>query len=367
MNILVFNWRDITHPWAGGAEVNIHEIAKVWAKQGHNITLFCGAYENSKPNETIDGINIIRKGDRFSVYLHAFWQYLTSLHNQKFDVIIDDVNGIPFFTPLFSRKPKIAMFHHAVDKIFFKELPYLPAIVGYSIEKIILPLLYRNTKIVAVSESSRKDLIKLGLPKDNILVVHNGLNHAVVKPNFNIKTTKPTICYVGRIRKYKRLDLLIEMMTELIKGIPDLRLVIAGEGDASDSIKTKIRSSNLSENVKFLGHVTLKEKIEILQKSWLFVTPSEKEGWGITVLEANACGTPVVAFDVPGLTDSVVNGKTGFLVNDRSEFLKKIEEIITNKELRNTLSKEAVEWSKNFDWEKSSTALMNLLTELKPK
>jgi glycosyltransferase involved in cell wall biosynthesis len=347
MNILVFNWRDISHPLAGGAETNIHELAKQWTNQGHHVTLFCSAYPNCKAEETIDGIRILRHGSRFTVYLHAFWNYLTKLRNEKFDVVIDDVNGVPFFTPLYAHKPRFTIIHHLVKDIFFKELKFPFSWLAYAAEQIVMPVLYKKEKVVTVSKSSKDELLKFGLK--SISVIYNGIDPNCSNPK--IKTRNPSICYVGRIKAYKRLDVLLKLVKQL--NMDNLHVYIAGDGDALPHLKELTKQLGL-KNVKFFGHVSDEEKIKILQRSWVFVTPSEKEGWGITVIESNACGTPAVAFDVLGLKDSIVNGKTGFLVNNEPELKEKVLNMLSDTILRSKMSAAAFEWSKNFSWDKSA-------------
>ena len=347
MKILIFNWRDITHPWAGGAETNIHELAKRWVAMGNQVTLFCSAYPGCKPEETIDGIRILRRGTRFTVYLHAFWNYLTRLRKEKYDVVIDDINGVPFFTPLYVRKPKISIIHHLVKGIFFKELKFPLSWLAYAAEQFVMPILYRKGRIITVSESSKEEIQKLGLK--NITVIHNGIDS--VCSNSGVKTKNPTICYVGRTKKYKHLDILLKLFKEI--NLPDSSLYIAGDGDSLPNLKELANKLGLN-NVEFFGHVSDDAKAKLLQSSWVFVTPSEKEGWGITVVEANACGTPVVAFNVPGLRDSVVDCKTGFLVDNERELKEKVLTLLNDANLRDQMSSAAFEWSKNFSWDKSA-------------
>jgi len=358
MKILVFNWRDISHPWAGGAETNIHELAKRWVAQGHQVTLFCSTYPGCKPEETIDGIRILRRGSRFTVYLHACWNYLTQLRREKFDVVIDDVNGVPFFTPLYVHKPRVTIIHHLINNIFFKELKAPFSWLAYAAEQVVMPVLYKNEKIVTVSESSKDELLKFGLK--NISVIYNGTDLKCSNPK--IKTRNPSICYVGRIKNYKRLDILLKLVKQL--NIDNLNVYIAGDGDALQHLKELAEALEL-KNVKFFGHVSDDEKIKILQCSWVFVTPSEKEGWGITAIEANACGTPVVAFNVLGLKDSIVDGKTGFLVNNEHELKEKVLTLLDNINLRSDMSNNAFEWSKNFSWDKSAEDFEKILGDVK--
>lgn len=362
LKILVFNWRDITHPWAGGAELHIHEISKRWIKQGHKVTLFCGKYKGAKRYDEIDGIEIIRKGGKFSVFLYAVWGYLTKLRKRDYDLIIDGVNGIPWFTPLFSRGQKVAIMHHLVKGIFFKELPLFLALIGFYIESF-LPLIYHKTPFITVSESSKREMMKAGIPEGHITVVNNGVDHGIYKPNEYSKSPFPHILYLGRLRNYKNLDLLIRAMDSIIKEIPSIKLSIVGTGEAEYKLKKLTNKLRLNDSITFYGYADEEEKIKFLQNAWLFVSPSEKEGWGLTVIEANACGTPAVAFTVPGLRDSIKNDKTGLLVENGNidALAEVIVRILADEELRKRLSMGALKYAEQFSWDKSAEEFMKVL------
>lgn len=361
-NILIFNWRDITHPWAGGAELHIHEIAKQWVKHGHKVTLFCARYDGAKSFEELDGIEIMRKGGKFSVYLFAVWAYLTQLRKRNYDLIVDDINGIPWFTPVFTRKPKVAIVHHLVKDIFFTELPLLLALIGYSIEAC-LPFFYRKTPIITVSESSHREMVTAGIPEKHITIVNKGIDHRIYNPNGYSKSPFPHILYLGRLRDYKRLDLLIKVMPPIIQEIPNVKLSIVGTGEAEDSLKTLTTDLRLDGSIAVYGYATEEEKVKFLQNAWLFVNPSEKEGWGLTIIEANACGTPAVAFDVPGLRDSIKDGQTGLLVaeGDSDALAVTIVKLLKDDTLRAELSMAALNYTQQFSWDKTAEEFMTVL------
>ena len=351
MKILIFNWRDITHPQAGGAEKYLHEIGKRLADK-HEVTLFCSHYPGAPTREEIDGIEIVRSGGRFTTYMHAAVKYLAKLRRRDYDVIVDDINGVPFFTPLYSRKPIVAIIHHIVGwNIFRRELPLPLAIVGYLCERSI-PYIYRNCKFVTVSESTKEELKKFGIRECNITVIPNGID---LNPHLGKKYERPRIVYFGRIKNYKRIDHVLKAFRIVMREIPDAELVIAGRGEATN-LKNLAKNLNIDRSVMFMGEVNEKQKIEILSSSWVYVITSTKEGWGISVIEANACGTPAVAYDVPGLRDSVKHGYNGLLVeNGNIEALANtIINLIKNDSLRKELSKNAVEWAKQFSWDRSA-------------
>ena len=359
MKILIFNWKDMKHPYYGGAEVNIHEQAKIWIKQGHKVTQFSPRFKDSKKEENVEGVNIIRYGGRFTNYIYAPLIYLFKLR-KEYDVIIDVENGIPYFTPLYSRKPKICIIHHVHQDVFFRELPPIIAWIPLLMEKYGLRLFYRNTKIIAVSKTTEEEAItKLGIKPENITLVYNGLDHKKFYSNEK-KSKKPTILYFGRLMRYKRIDKLIDIFSEVTKIIPEAELVIAGTGVVENELKEKVNKLGL-KNIKFYGYVPDNKKPDIMKMAWVFVNPSSMEGWGVTIIEANSLGTPAMAFNVQGLKESIENGKTGYLVDTDKDMLEKIIYILKNNKVREKLGINSIKWSKNFTWENAAKQTLDLI------
>lgn len=361
MKILFYNWRDILDPLAGGAEAYIHEIGKRLARD-NEVYLYCRRYEGSEPIGEIDGIKIIRKGGSFSLYLHAMYDYIFKLRIKNFDVVVDDINGVPFFTPIFIRKPKVAIMHHVVGReIFFKELPFPLAIAGWVAEKMI-PLIYRKVPMIAVSLSTRDELIGFGIAAKRISIVNNAIekhDHGAIK-----KSETPLIVYLGRIKIYKQLDHLLQAFGEVITSVPQAVLNIAGRGDCTELAKLA-EGLGLKQSVNFIGEVSEEQKYDMLKRAWVFVTPSFKEGWGITVIEANSCGTPAIAYNVSGLRDSIKHEKTGLLVSpgDIHGLAQAILRVVSDAELRSELGRHALEWSSGFSWDRSAEAFSGVLME----
>lgn len=363
MKILFFNWRDITNPSAGGAELYLHEIGKRLAKN-HEVFLYCGKYKGCKERDELEGTKIIRRGGTFSIYMYAIFDYLFELRRGNFDVIVDSINGVPFLTPLFVRKPKLAVIHHLVGRrIFFRELLFPFAFIAWTAEKII-PFVYRRIPVVTVSESSKKELVEFGIASEQVQVIYNAIDHKTLEPG--VKYEKPLIAYVGRLKKYKRLNHLLEAFRFTKRRIPEVRLIIAGRGDYTD-LETSVKRLELEAWVSLRGEVSEVEKLDILQKAWIFVTPSMKEGWGVAVLEANACGTPAIAYDVPGLRDSIRDGKTGLLVPDGNivALNDAIVKVLSNSEFRGKLSQNALKWASSFSWDTSVGQFTQLLESQK--
>jgi len=352
MNILIINFKDIKHPKAGGSELYFHEMAKVWIKEGHKVFWISGGWKKCKKKEIVDGVNIKRVGKRFSVYLLVPFEYFRL--QEKIDLIIDVENGIPFFTPLFSKIKKVLHIHHIHKDIWFKEMKFPFSYIGCFLESVVMPRVYKNEKIITISDSSANEILKENYSSSYPKIVNPGINFNTYK-KFN-KTKKPSILFLNRIMKYKGLLILLKAIKILQgKNKKDLDLWIAGYGDDIERMKKYVKKNNL-KNVEFFGKISEEEKIGLMQKAWIFVNPSFKEGWGIVNIEANYFGTPVIGSDIGGIKDSIVDKKTGLLFeygNER-ELAEKIESLLENEELRKELSKEAVKWAKKFSWERTA-------------
>lgn len=363
MKILVFNWRDIHHPEAGGAEINIHEQARRWVELGNQVTMFTARPRGHSYTERLEGIKVYRAGGRLGVYLWAAVAYLAFLRRRA-DVILDIENGIPFFTPLYSRKPVVLLMHHLHQDQFLVEMGTLLGRFGRFLERVAVPFLYRGSKVIAVSKSTeRRKKAALWHGRDmDIKVVYNGVDHAFYIPG-GARSEKPTVLYLGRIKRYKQLPRLIAMLPGLRAKVPDVELVIAGDGDGMEEVLSEVAASPTPEAVRIVGRVTEEEKLALLQGAWVMATPSMNEGWGVTVIEANACGTPAVAFRVAGLDEAIVDGETGLLCEDEGSFIDALAEVLSDAGLRGRLSEGAVEWASRFDWEETARQTLEVLEE----
>jgi len=366
MNILIFNWRDLTHPWSGGAEVFLHEVARRWVRLGHHVTWFCGRHASQPTSEQIEGIQIIRRGGIFSVYLHAACHYLSRLRH-TFDAILDSANGVPFFTPMFSDTPSILMVHHIHREVFFRELPWHLAHLGNALERYLMPLIYRRTPVVTVSESSRRALIEIGVSPAQISLLYNAVDHADYHPG--PKSDKPLMLYLGRLRHYKSVDVAIRALPEVLCGLPSLQFSIVGSGLAEDSLRSLARDLGVMDHIEFHGYVPEAEKIRLLQRANVVVNTSMKEGWGLSVLEANACGTPVIAANVPGLRDSVRHGRTGLLVpyGDPKALAESLRDLLTDHPKRAQMRQNAMDWAAQFDWDETARRGLKLLAQCRDR
>lgn len=297
LRILILNWRDIAHPEAGGAEVYTHNVANEWIKNGHSVTLFCAAVDRRPAVEEIDGLHIIRRGTRHGVYREAKRFYR---HEGKgnFDLIVDEVNTRPFGAPKWvDGVPVVALIHQVCREIWFYETTYPVALVGrYLLEPLWLRR-YRNVLTVTLSESSQDSLEIYGLSR--VVVVPVGFRSAGEPPDV-ARETNPTLLFVGRLSANKRPDEAIQAFGLLRETMPTAVLWVVGTGPMEDELRM-----SAPEGVHFLGKISPTEKIERLARAHVLIATSVREGWGLVVTEAAAVGTPVIAYDVAGLRDSV--------------------------------------------------------------
>jgi glycosyltransferase involved in cell wall biosynthesis len=351
MKILILNWRDFKHPLAGGAELALVKHAEFWQKKGAKITWFCSNYPGAKGTETINGITYLRKGSQYTVHLFAFF-YLVKRTTQ-FDIIIDNFHFIPFFTPFYCNKTKIIAFIHEVaGKVWYKNLPKIPAFIGYSLEPWYFKL-YKKTPFITVSNSTKLELTKMGIPEQHIVIIPNGVTY--VKNNRYKKEKDSTILFLGRLSDDKGISDALQTFNLLYTTDKKMQFWIVGKEEKKGIYNQLISNfSTIASVTKYWGYVDEKKKFELLRRSWLLLHPSVKEGWGLTVIEAASQGTPTVGYDVEGLRDSILSHKTGILTKKNPTSLAiAVQSLLKNNELYQKMCKEAFQWSEKFDWEKS--------------
>lgn len=369
MNILIFSWRGPGHPDAGGAEISTYKHAKGWIKAGHSVTLFTSYYQGAKQKENLDGIMIIRDGSQIlGVQLKAFLWYLFDNH-PKFDLVVDEFHGIPFFTPFYVKARKLA-FIHEVAKEVWKLNPWswpfniIPAKIGFILEPIIFRF-YRNILFMTVSESTKKDLITFGVSGKNVTVVHNGFN-ALIKKNYP-KEKKKTLIFLGALTKDKGIEKAL-MIFSILGRKEDFQFWVVGKSDPKylQNLKKLSEKLKIDKEIKFWGFLTEEKKFELLERAHILINTSIREGWGLVVIEAASVGTPTIAFDVPGLRDSIIDNKTGFLCKGFNEdvLTDKIVTLLDDKKRYNRIRLGAMTWSKKFSWGEASNKSAELINRI---
>jgi len=365
INILVINWQCIKNPYGGGAEVHLHEIFKRIAGKGHSVTLLCCEVENEPKDEVLDDIKIIRRGSRNTFNFGVKREYLKLIKSFDYDIVIDDVNKIPFYTPRYVREPILGISHHFFGTSIFKEASLLAGLYVY-IAEYLMKFVYKTTPFVVVSESTLDEFAEKGFDTSNYEIIYNAIAQEEYPMSVGEKYENPTITFFGRLKKYKSIDDLIRAFAILISKFPDAKLEILGRGDYEDKLKELCEELKIKDRVKFYGFISDEDKITLLSKTHIVVNTSLKEGWGITNIEANACGTPVISANSPGLRDSVKSGLSGELyeygnINQLSEILIKY---LSNKKILDEVSYGAVEWAKEFSWDNSADKMIKKIEKV---
>lgn len=332
----------------------MHEIFRRVASMGHDVTLVAHAYKGAPKEEVIDGIKTIRIGNRY-LFHYAFKRYYKKRLAGKFDIVVDDISKIPLFTPQYVREPLVGISLHIHGKTLYKELPKLVA--DYIIKRELrIPEVYKGKLIFADSPSARDELIRMGHAADRTALLFAGIDHELFRNNTEVKTAYPLISYIGRLKRYKQVDLIVKAMPIIIREFPDAVLEIGGKGDDLPNIEAAVKEAGVGKNVRFLGFLSEEEKAKAMARATITATMAEKEGWGITVIESNAAGTPVVGSNVQGLRDSIVDGKTGLLAEPGSsaDLAQKILSLLKDRERLQKMEAEARAWAATFTWERSA-------------
>lgn len=365
--ILVVNWRDIKNPNVGGAEVNFQEIFKRLVRRGHEVTLLCSRHDRTFPEEErIDDIRIIRRGNRHTFNYTVPGVYKREFSNSNIDILVEDCNKIPFYTPLYVHHPLFVIIHHLHGTSIYGDA-FLPAAMYVHFTERLIPLFYKNVPFVTVSQSTKDELVRKGLRAEDIEVVHNGVDHSVYFPDESVRSEAPLIACVTRLKKYKGAHLLLQAMPYVRKEAPGVKLIVAGSGDYAPKLHKLAHQLKLNDCVEFTGYVTIEQEVDIYRRAQVVINPSAKEGWGLTVIEANACATPVIAAEVPGLIDSVVNGETGFLYphSDIQTMARHIVRLLKDEPLRRKLGARSLEWAKEFTWQKAAEKVEMMVERVK--
>src|SRR3989344_2967644 len=320
MNILILNWRDIKNPSSGGAEILTHEIAKRWVKLGNQVTLFSSSFPNSKKEEKVDGVKIIREGHpdaRFlfsSVHFLAFKYYKNNVG--KFDVVVDEIHGLPFFTPWYVKEKKVVLICEVAGDLWVKMFGPFFGLLGRVIERIYLQFVYKDIPYLTISNSTKEELIKEGVNSKNITVLPMGLTIPKSLKKYE-KEKNPTLIFVGRLSKSKGIEDAIEALRQVSKTYTKTKLWIVGGGDENYKkfLKKMAKKLDVYDRITFWGFVSEEKKFELMGRAHLLLHASVKEGWGLVVIEAASQATPSIVYNVSGLRDSVIDNKTGIVLS----------------------------------------------------
>jgi len=342
-------WRDVGHPLGGGSELFVERVAAHLAETGWDVTICTSAYPGAPRDEQRGGIRFRRRGGRLTVYLFGLL-YLLTARGRRTDVVVDVQNGIPFFSPLVRRRGIVNLLHHVHREQWHIIFAGFGGRLGWWIESQVAPRLYRRHTYVTVSEATRRELISMGVDEQRISIVHNGLDDPQ-PPSRAQRADVPTICVLGRLVPHKQIEHALTAAAVARRSLPGLRVDVVGEGWWHEELVRHAATLGISDAVTFHGRVPDDERDRLLDRAWLLLTPSVKEGWGIAIMEAAAHGVPAIAYSTAGgVCESVIDGETGWLVDDADGLVKRGEELLTDDSLRRAMSERARIHAAAFDW-----------------
>lgn len=361
-SILIVSYRDIEHPEMGGAEVIIHEIYRRLAAKGHGVTFLTGAWPGAPRRATIDGMQIVRAGSTltFNWVVPRMWR---NLADRGFDIIVEDLNKIPLFSPVLQKQvPVIANVPHLFGTTVFREAS-LPIALYVYMHEAFIPSAYRNCRFQVLSTTTRDDLVGRGIRPERIRIIYSGIDHDFYRPPERQGTPEPILLYLGRLKKYKGIELPLLAMPRILERVPGAQYWIVGEGDYRRALEKRILASGLGDRVRLFGYRSGREKLDLLGKSRVLVYTSPKEGWGLSVIEANAMGVPAVASDSPGLRESVRDGETGFLVphGDVPALAERLSRLLSDDQLWFRMGQAGMQWASRFNWDRMAEETEDLI------
>ena len=357
-------WRDLDDPEAGGSEVHAHEIARRWARAGIDITFRTSYAPGQAQVEWRDGYRVIRRAGRYGVFPRAAFSEATGRHGGR-DALVEIWNGMPFFSPLWAKGPSITFLHHVHAEMWDMTLPPNLARVGRGIESTLAPPLYRRKRIVTLSESSREELIHdLHFHSSRVSVVEPGIDTRFTPgPEPHVRDPDPLVVAVGRLVPVKRFDRLVDVLATVKARQPRLRAVIVGEGYERNALESLIAAHGAEEWIELPGRIDDAALVALYRRAWIVASASAREGWGMTLTEAAACGTPAVVTDIAGHRDAIDDGVTGILARDPNGLVEGLDRLAGDEVLRRTMGLAAAERATRFTWDTTARRVLEVLAD----
>jgi glycosyltransferase involved in cell wall biosynthesis len=358
LHILILSDRDWTHPQGGGTGTNLFGQVSRWIAWGHRVSVIACTYPGCVPRERIGRLTLYRVGGRSTVFPNTILRQWRGLVPDA-DVVLEVVNGVTFLTPLWLRTPRVTLVHHIHRENYARELGRAGRVAGLLLETLPLRLLYRRSRFLTISRASARDIERHGIPPHQIEVCYIGVELDAFEPNPAARATDPTLLYLGRLKRYKRIEVLLDVLEQN----PQAVLELAGDGDHREALEAEIRARGLARRVIVHGHVSEERKRELYQRAWLNVTASSAEGWGLSVIEAAACGTPSAAMSVGGLSEAVDDGVTGVLADDPEQLAAKVGWLLADRSAREAMGRAALVRAAEFSWDAAARRTLALLDE----
>ncbi len=357
----ILAWRDLADVEAGGSELHAAEVAKRWAAAGIDVTMRTSYAQGSAPTGTRDGYRVVRRRGRYMIFPAAVIAELRGLHGPR-DGLVEIWNGVPFLSPLWARGPRICLIHHVHRNMWRMVLEERLARVGETLELRVMPPIYRRTPIVTLSQSSRQELVELmHFKPDHVRVVPPGID-ARFSPGGE-KSPTPLVVSIGRLMPSKGFAELIRVASEVRERVHGLELVIVGDGYERDNLEQLVSDLDAEQWVHLVGHISDDELVDLYRRAWAVASASIAEGWGMTLTEAAACGTPAVATRIAGHLDAVQEDRSGLLAGSSRELAEKLTAVLTDDELRSRLSEGALKYASSLTWDATAVGVFRPLAE----
>jgi glycosyltransferase involved in cell wall biosynthesis len=357
----VVAWRDLDDPEAGGSEIHAHEVLSRWAAAGVDVRLWTSRVDGAAREVERAGYSVTRVAGRYAVFPRTALRGLTGRIGSG-DGMVEIWNGMPFLSPLWSHQPRAVFLHHVHAEMWQMVLSRALARVGHTVEHVVAPPFYRHQPIVTLSESSKREIMeRLGFSSDQITVAPPGIDS-----RFSVggaKAPEPLVVTVGRLVPVKRFGWFIDAMAKLRAEHPDLRAVVVGEGYERPALEAQVRAADAEEWLSLPGRLGDQELVDLYRRAWLVVSTSVREGWGMTLTEAGACGTPAVATRIAGHEDAVSHGESGLLVDTMDDVVTAAAAILSDDQLRGRLGEGAVRTAERFTWDRTALVSFGVLAD----
>ncbi len=356
MKIILLEFRDPWHPLAGGAEHLLREIYTRIVRWGYSVDYLCCAHPGAPACEEREGIRYIRIGGTETLFaLQAHEWVRRQAQSGGYDLVVEGLDKLPFLTPLCCQLPVGVMVPHLFGEAIFREASF-PVACGVRLAEYLIPWVYRSARFSALCESTKEDLVSRGIRAKQITVIEPGLTPPAPPASVSVSGRQPYLLYVGRLRHYKGIRTAMDALVRLQEMQIEIGLVIVGDGPDRADLEHYAQASIAAGKIHFVGKVSEEEKSAWLAGAEALLYPSCKEGWGLTVLEANSFGVPAIVSRVAGLKDSVQEGRNGLLHEwgDAADLAECVRRLLQDAELKKKLSRGAVEWAGRFTWDKTA-------------
>jgi glycosyltransferase involved in cell wall biosynthesis len=357
--VCMLAWRDLDDPEAGGSEVHASTVAALWGQAGIEVTMRTSYAAGHPQISWRDGYRVIRKAGRYMVFPRAAFSEMMGWHGSR-DGLVEIWNGMPFFSPVWGKGPRIVWLHHVHAEMWQMTLPPRLAAMGSALESKVAPHFYRRTPIVTLSESSKRELVdELRFKPERVTVVPPGVDSRY-SPGGE-KSPTPLVVAAGRLVPVKRFEELIEVLVRVKERQPLLEAVIVGEGYCREDLEAQLRETGADRWIRLAGHVSDEELVDLYRRAWVVASAAAREGWGMTITEAGASGTPAVATRIAGHSDAIAHERSGLLVDGREEFVRALDRVLSDTDLRERLSRGAIEHASRFTWAATARGTLEVL------